>query len=99
MAINLTHRPDLEERVEKLASRLGMNGRGRKTAVIEKALTALEEQAPRMSPEAILASLRKYEGSGALIAAELADDPELDHSKPMSQALQDVLYDEHGLPK
>ncbi len=99
MAINLTHRPDLDERVERLASRLGINGRGRKTAVIEKALTALEAQAPRMSPEAILAALEKYEGSGALIAAELADDPELDHSKPLSQALQDVLYDEHGLPK
>ena len=99
MAINLTHRPDLDERVERLASRLGINGRGRKTAVIEKALTALEAQTPRMSPEAILAALEKYEGSGALIAAELADDPELDHSKPLSQALQDVLYDEHGLPK
>ena len=99
MAINLTHRPDLDARVEKLASRLGINGRGRKTAVIEKALTALEAQAPRMNPEAILAALDKYEGSGALIAAELADDPELDHSKPLSQALQDVLYDEHGLPK
>ena len=99
MAINLTHRPDLDERVERLASRLGINGRGRKTAVIEKALRALEAQVPRMSPEAILAALEKYEGSGALIAAELADDPELDHSKPLSQALQDVLYDEHGLPK
>ena len=99
MAINLTHRPDLEERVEKLASRLGMNGRGRKTAVIEKALTALEAQTPRMSEEAILAALDKFGHDADLIAAELADDPELDHSKPLSQALQDVLYDEHGLPK
>ncbi len=98
MAINLTHRPDLDARVEKLASRLGINGHGRKTAVIEKALTALEEQAPRMSPEAIRASLAQFT-HGAQIAAELADDPELDHSKPLSQALQEVLYDEHGLPK
>lgn len=99
MAINLTHRPDLENRIERLASRLGMNGRGRKTAVIERALSALEDQVPRMSPEEISKALEKYGRDAHLIAAELADDPELDHSKPMSQALQDVLYDEHGLPK
>jgi len=98
LAINLTHRPDLENRIERLASRLGMNGRGRKTAVIERAITALEEQAPRMSPEAIRASLAQFT-HGAQIAAELADDPDLDHSKPLSEALQEVLYDEHGLPK
>ncbi len=99
MAINLTHRPDLEERIEKLASRLGMDGRGRKTAVIEKALSALEDQVPRMSPEEIMESLEKFGRNADLIAAELASDPELDHTKPLSQALQDVLYDEHGLPK
>ena len=99
MAINLTHRPDLDDRVEKLAARLGINGRGRKTAVIEKALTALEEQAPQMSPEEIMESLEEFGRHADLIAAELAEDPELDHSKPLSQALQDVLYDEHGLPK
>ena len=99
MAINLTHRPDLDEKVERLAALMGINGRGRKTAVIERALDALEERLPCLSPEAILASLRQFEGGGALIAAELADDPELDHSKPLSQALQDVLYDERGLPK
>ena len=99
MAINLTHRPDLDLRVEKLAFRLGINGRGRKTAVIEKALSALEAQAPLMSSEDILKALDKYGGSADLIAAELANDRDLDHSKPLSQALQDVLYDEHGLPK
>ena len=98
MAINLTHRRDLEERIERLAVLFGMNGRGRKTAVIERAIGALEEQAPRMSAEAIRAHLDQFT-HGAQIAAELADDPELDHSKPLSQALQDVLYDEHGLPK
>ena len=99
MAINLTHRPDLENRIERLASRLGMNGRGRKTAVIERALTALEKQTPRMSAEEIRESLEEFGRNADLIAAELATDPELDHSKPLSQALQDVLYDEHGLPK
>ena len=99
MAINLTHRPDLDARVERLASRLGINGRGRKTAVIEKALSALEDQTPRMSPEEIRESLEKFGRNADQIAAELANDPELDHTKPLSQALQDVLYDEHGLPK
>ena len=99
MAINLTHRPDLDARVEKLASRLGINGHGRKTAVIERALTALERQTPRMSAEEIARSLEQFGQNANLIAAELADDPELDHTKPLSQALQDVLYDEHGLPK
>ena len=98
MAINLTHRPDLEERIERLASRFGMNGRGRKTAVIERALTVLEAQNAPMSPEEIQASLAQFT-HGDQIAAELADDPELDHSKPLSQALQEVLYDEYGLPK
>ena len=99
MAINLTHRPDLENRIERLASRLGMNGRGRKTAVIERALTALEQQTPRMSAQEIEESLEKFGRNADLVAAELANDPELDHSKPLSQALQDVLYGEHGLPK
>ena len=99
MAINLTHRPDLEERIERLAALFGINGRGRKTAVIERAIGALEEQAPRMSPDEIMVCLRRFEGGGAQIAAELADDPELDRSKPLSRALQDVLYDEHGLPR
>lgn len=99
MAINLTHRPDLEQRIERLASRFGMNGRGRKTAVIERALTALEQQTPRMRPEEIEESLEQFGRNADLIAAELANDPELDHTKPLSQALQDVLYDEHGLPK
>ena len=99
MAINLTHRPDLDARVEKLASRLGINGRGRKTAVIEKALSALEGQVPRMSPGEIWESLEKFGRNADLVAAELANDPDLDHTKPLSQALQDVLYDEHGLPK
>ena len=99
MAINLTHRPDLDARVERLASRLGINGRGRKTAVIEKALSALEDQTSRMSPEEISESLEQFGRNADQIAAELANDPELDHTKPLSQALQDVLYDEHGLPK
>ena len=99
MAINLTHRPDLEERIERLASRFGMNGRGRKTAIIEKALSALEEETPRMSPEEIVESLEAFGRDPERMAARLAEDPELDHAKPLSEALQDALYDEQGLPK
>ena len=59
MAINLVHRPDLDDRVENLAARLGLKGRGRKTAIIERALTALEEQqrVAHPDPTAIAASL------------------------------------------
>ena len=99
MAINLAHRPDLDERVEKLAAQMGFNGRGRKTAVIEKALAALEDRVSSMEPESILASLKQFEGHGALIAAELAGDPELDRGKPLSVTLREALYDEHGLPR
>ena len=98
MAIHITDRPDLEQRIERLADLFDIRGPGRKTAVIEKALAALEERAPRADPEAIRAHLDQFT-HGARIAAELADDPELDHSKPLSQALQDVLYDEYGLPR
>ena len=99
MAINLTRRPDLEARVERLAALLELKGRGRKAAVIERALTALEEQVPVMPPGAITAALDQFGRNADVIAAELADDPDLDHGKPLSQALQDVLYDEHGLPR
>ena len=43
MAINLVHRKDLDDRVERLAAQLGLSGRGRKNAIIERALTVLEE--------------------------------------------------------
>ena len=43
MAINLAHRPDLDSRVEQLADRLGLKGRGRRTATIERALTLLKK--------------------------------------------------------
>ena len=86
--------------MEKLAAQMGFNGRGRKTAVIEKALAALEDRVSLMDPESILASLKQFEGHGALIAAELArGDPELDRGKPLSVTLQEALYDEHGLPR
>ena len=43
MAINLVHHKDLDDRVERLAARLGLRRRDRKTAVIERALSVLEE--------------------------------------------------------
>jgi len=47
VAINITHRPDLDKRVERLAAQLRLAGHGRKTAVVEKALEALEDQVGR----------------------------------------------------
>ena len=100
MAINIAHRHDLDERVERLAARLGLRGRGRKTAVIERALTALETQAERAAPDpaAIRSSLERYANDGPRLRARLAHlDP--GDGRPLSQVLQDSLYDDRGLPR
>ena len=100
MAINLVHRPDLDDRVENLASRLGLKGRGRKTAIIELALTALEEQerVAHPDPSAIAASLQRYIERGACLRARLTENDSPDRSRPLSASLQQALYDERGLP-
>ena len=61
MAINIVHRRDLDERVERLAAQLDLRGRGRKTAVIEQALSALEQQVKQTRPgrDRIEASLER----------------------------------------
>ncbi len=101
MAINLTHRPDLEIRIEKLADRLKLIGRGSKTATIERALDALEQklESERPSPEYIRESLMKYAADGDKIQKQIyRKNPRL-RGRPLSLALQDELYDKHGLPK
>ena len=101
MAINLVHRPDLDDRVESLASRLGLKGRGRKTAIIERALTALEEQVSVAHPDpaTIAASLQRYIEKGARLRARLIREHSPDRSQPLSTLLQQALYDERGLPR
>ena len=101
MAINLAHRVDLDQRVEKLAARLGLTGKGRKTGVIERALTALEERVERDRPsrEAIVASLDHYIRAGSRRCERLAAGNGIDGGPPLSRVLQEILYDEHGLPK
>ena len=100
MAINIAHRHDLDERVERLASRLGLRGRGRKTAVIERALTALEtlEEGTAPNRAAIRSSLERYAKDGPRLRARLGHlDP--GDGRPLSQVLQDFLYDDWGLPR
>ena len=100
MAINIAHRPDLDERVERLAGRLRMRGRGRKTAVIERALGALENEVEAAEPDrdAIRASLDGYARAGSRLGERLKHlDP--GDGRPLSQLLQDALYDERGLPR
>ncbi len=100
MAINIVHRHDLDERVERLAARLDLHGRGRKVAVIEQALGALEERVERDKPDraAIQASLKRYAIEGPRLRERLARlDP--GDGRPLSQVLQEVLYDERGLPR
>ena len=100
MAINIAHRPDLDDRVERLAGRLALRGRGRKVAVIERALEALETQVARSRPDraAILASLEGYSEAGTRLRKRPID-PETANPRPASLRLQDALYDEHGLPR
>lgn len=100
MAINIAHRRDLDDRVERLAARIGLRGRGRKTAVIERALTALEMRVESDTPDpaSIRASLERYAKSGPDLRRRMAHlDP--GDGRPLSQVLQDGLYDERGLPR
>ena len=99
MAINITHRPDLDDQVERLAAQLGLSGHDRKTAVIEKALKALEEQVARYpSQSEIRASLNRFLENGQGLREEILDQ-NLDLKEPLSKTLQDELYDEQGIPK
>ncbi|MDE0105845.1 MAG: hypothetical protein OXN89_25990 [Bryobacterales bacterium] len=99
MAINITHRPDLDDRVERLAKRLGISGYGRKTAVIEEALSALEERVGNQVTKAqVSASLNRYLRNGNRLRQEvLRLCPDI--REPLSQALQEELYCERGVPR
>lgn len=101
MAINLAHRPDLDDRVEKLADRFGLRGRGRKTAIIERALTALEEEAERAYPDraAVTAALDRYIEAGPRLRRQLAGAGGPLFEPPLSLSLQRAHYDDKGLPK
>ena len=98
MAINIAHRPDLDSRVEKLADRLGLKGRGRKTATIERALALLEERVAYDRPDrmAIKASLDRYIADGSRLRERLTDRS--GDGPSLSLSLQQALYDERGLP-
>ena len=98
MAINLAHRPDLDDRVEQLADRLGLKGRGRKTATIERALTLLEKHVAQDRPDraAIEAALDRYIAEGPRLRERPAGRN--GGGPPLSLSLQQMLYDEHGLP-
>ena len=100
MAINLTHRPDLDRRVEKLAGHLELTGRGRKTATIERALALLEEHVVYDRPDqmAIEASLDRYLINGSNLRERLASARGNDDT-PLSLSLQQALYNERGLPE
>ena len=101
MAINLVHRPDLEEKIEILADRLSLIRRGRKTRIIELALKALEKQldSERPSPEHIQKSLKKYTNNGRQFRERMYKAyPDL-RGKDLSLALDNEFYDERGLPK
>ena len=102
MAIKIAHRRDLDARVERLAARLDLRGRGRQTAVIERALGALEEQTERNRSDRvdIEAALERLAEAGDRFRERegvRGRSPTVD--RPLSQVWQDELYDERGLPK
>ncbi len=102
MALNIAHRQDLDELVERLAARLGLRGRGRKIAVIQRALRALEEQVDKARPDraCIEASLDRLAQAGDRYRErERPRGRRADHERPFSQVWQEELYDDHGLPK
>lgn len=102
MAINIAHRPDLDERVEYLAQVLHGGVRGSKVKVIESAIEALEEKrgVRKCSSAEIRRALDRFLRNGARLRDEaLAAHPDLDPNEPLSKSLQDMLYDEKGLPK
>ena len=68
---------------------------------IERVLIALEERVERDRPsrEAIVASLDHYIRAGSRRCERLEAGNRLDGGPPLSLALQEALYDEHGLPK
>ena len=102
MAINIAHRPDLDERVERLAARLALRGRGRKTAVIDRALRALEERVERSRPdrEDIEAALERLAQAGDRYRERQRQrGRDAGGSPPASRVWQDELYDDHGLPR
>lgn len=100
MAINIAHRQDLDERVERLAAALDLRGRGRKTAVIERALDALEAHVERTRPRRadVLASIGRYVEAGRRLRVRPAR-ARPDTGRPASLTLQDALYDDRGLPR
>ena len=101
MAINIAHRRDLDARVERLAARLDLRGRGRKTAVIERALSALDEQTERTRPDRayVEAALERLAQAGDRFRGRERGRGRDGDDRPLSQVWQDELYDEHGLPK
>ena len=99
MAINRTHRLDLDSRVEQLAERLGLKGRERETAMSGRALAVLEQHIvhPRLDKTAIAASLDRYVVNGANLRKRLT--ARSDGSMPLSLSLQQALYDGRGLSR
>ncbi len=102
MAINVAHRPDLDERVKYLVRVLHGGSHGSKVKVIEGAIEELEERqgVRKCGPEEIRAALDRFLEDGPRFRAEmLAAHPDLDRDEPLSRSLQDLLHDERGLPK
>lgn len=100
MAISIAHWRNLDERVERLAAQLDL--RGRKTAVIKQALSALRQQVKHTRPgrDRIEASLERLARAGDRYRErERTQGQQARDARPASQVWQEELYDDRGLPR
>ena len=96
-AVEPVHSPGMDARIEELAARLGLTGPERKTAVIERALSALEDHAGRQRPDRaqVARALDRYIAAGPGLRKRLTAGGD----GALSSVLRRSLYDERGLPR
>ena len=96
MATELT--PEMEARIADLAERLGFAGPGAAERVIIAALDYLDESTGKWERWYTRAEIDTMVERDRVAYLKQNGYPETD-PRPLSQLLQDELYDEFGLPK
>ena len=90
--------PDLEARIADLAARLGFAGPDAAERVIVAALDYLDESTDKWERWYTRAEIDTMVERDRVAYLKQKGYPETD-PRPLSQLLQDELYDEFGLPK
>ena len=102
--MEITLDPKTEDRIADLANRLGFRGPDAARQVLLMAIAELDSRTPLRrgppTPEEIAAELeilKRLSGAGQRWREEHPD--QYDENNPPSQAWQEELYDENGLPR